>query len=140
MTFQPPGTIVHSQTQIVGEGNVPQGKPDDGQNYASYTSGMQQASTPFRTAPEPKREAVKHTGKVDSQVLTVREALPRGGFMFHDFVVEHSGFGHWKITNAGPDEPFYTSLDDVKDAIRGQAYVGTVTFGTLSPSGEWKEE
>lgn len=121
----------------LGPANVPQGNPDDGVNYARYESQPVQPSVPQQVT---ARQPETYSGKTETYVLSVREEMPRGGFLYHDFLIEHSGFGHYRIANAGLDEPYYTSQHDVRNAILAQKYEGKVTFGTLDPTKGWVPE
>ena len=82
-----------------------------------------------------------HSGMPEEKVLTVRETLPRGGFMHHDVVVSHDGFGHFRVTNMAPDAPYHTSFDAAKQSVidNGQ-FEGSVAFGQIDPSKGWVPE
>ena len=81
---------------------------------------------------------VQHEGAVSTKVVTVRENNPRGGFQYHQIVLENSGFGHYRIANMGTGEKYYNDEKGARDGIVKAFGDGDIQFGTLNETtGEW---
>ena len=113
------------------------GKLVDSHNSLANSHGeLQDSHAKMRDA-----SPTSHTGVPEEKVLTVRETLPRGGFMHHDFVVAHDGFGRYRVNNMHPEAPHYTSLAAAKQSIKDDGkFEGSVEFGQFDPSKGWVPE